>query len=296
MDNQLRCLYQELSSLDDTLGILLIQKKKILSPVTDGFDSILLVVNQNVQEQWYIKHYYYDNMKVQVLSVNKNELNHWLATGSNRCSVEWVLYGEILFDRNEYMALLKNRLEDFPCELRKKKMCVEFSLLIRRYHEGKELFRSGDHLDAFNQILQALNHWARLSVIENGYYPEVTLWRQVKNIDPEIYKLYDELILGSEPLDKKIELLLLASEFSFVSKTRIAAAHLIEVMGQKEEPWLFQELMLHSEVEEYSLHLGILLEHLLKKHVVEEVYVHGMGDSLQLRAYRLANSPSVIIQ
>jgi hypothetical protein len=289
VDSQLRLLYQERSSHNDTLGILLIQKKEMLSPVTDGFDSILLVVNQNVQEQWYVNHYHYDNKKVQVISVNKNELNQWLAAGSNRRAVEWVLYGKVLFDRNEYIASLKNRLEAFPYELRKKKMCVEFARLIRRYQEGKELLRSGDHLDAFNQILHALHHWARLSVIENGYHPEVTLWRQVKNIDPEIHKLYDELIMGSESLDKKIELLLIASEFSLMSKTRIAAAHLIEIMSLKEEAWLFQELLLHADVKEYSLDLGILLEHLLKKHIIDEVYVHDMGGELQSRAYRLSN-------
>jgi hypothetical protein len=289
VDSQLRSLYQERSSHNDTLGILLIQKKEMLSPITDGFDSILLVVNQNVQEQWYVNHYHYDDKKVQVISVNKHELSQWLAAGSNRRAVEWVLYGKVLFDRNDYIASLKNRLEAFPYELRKKKMCVEFGRLIRRYQEGKELLRSGDLLDAFNQILHALHHWARLSVIEHGYHPEVTLWRQVKNIDPEIYKLYDELIVGSETLDKKIELLLLASEFSLMSKTRIAATHLIEIMSQKKEAWLFQELLLHAEVKEYSLDLGILLEHLLKKHIIDEVYVHDIGGKLQSRAYRLAN-------
>jgi hypothetical protein len=168
-------------------------------------------------------------------------------------------------------------------------MCIEFGRLIRRYQEGKELLRSGDHLDAFNQIVHALHHWARLSVIENGYHPEVTLWRQVKSIDPEIYKLYDELLMGNEPLDKRIELLLLASEFSLISKTRIAGAHLIEIMNTKEDPWLFQELLLHPEVKEYSLDLGILLEHLLMKHIIEDVYVQGVHEDLQSRSYRLVN-------
>lgn len=287
MESQLRFLYQERSSQSDTLGILLIQKKDRLSPVTDGFDAILLVVTQNIQELWYVNHYHYDDKKVQVITVNKEELNQWLAAGSNRRAVEWIMYGKILFDRNEYISSLKERLEDFPYELRKEKLCIEFGRLIRRYQEGKDLLRSGDSLDAFNQILHALHHWARLSVIENGFHPEVTLWKQVKNIDPEIYKLYDELVMGSEPLNKRIELLLLASEFSLGSKTKLASAHLIEVMSTKKEPWLFQELLLRPEVKEYALDLGILLEHLLKKHVVEEIFVEGMYQNLQSRAYLL---------
>jgi hypothetical protein len=287
VESQLRFLYQERSSQNDTLGILLIQKKDRLSPVTDGFDAILLVVTQNIQELWYVNHYHYDDKKVQVITVNKEELNQWLAAGSNRRAVEWIMYGKILFDRNEYISSLKDRLEVFPYELRKEKLCMEFGRLIRRYQEGKDLLRSGDNLDAFNQILHALHHWARLSVIENGFHPEVTLWKQVKNIDPEIYKLYDELVMGSEPLNKRIELLLLASEFSLGSKTKLAAAHLIEVMNTKKEPWLFQELLLQPEVKEYALDLGILLEHLLKKHVIEEIFVEGKYQDLQSRAYLL---------
>lgn len=287
MESQLRFLYQERSSQNDTLGVVLIQKKDGLSPITDGFDAILLVVTQNIQELWYVNHYQYDEKKVQVITVNNEELNKWLAAGSNRRAVEWIMHGKIIFDRNEYMSSLKDRLEAFPYELRKEKLCIEFGRLIRRYQEGRVLLRSGDNLDAFNQILHALHHWARLSVIENGYHPELTLWKQVKNIDPEIYKLYDELVMGSEPLIKRIELLLLASEFSLGSKTRLATAHLIEVMSTKKEPWLFQELLLKPEVKEYALNLGILLEHLVKKHVVEEIFVEGMYKNLQSRAYLL---------
>lgn len=287
VESQLRFLYQERSSQNDTLGVVLIQKKDGLSPITDGFDAILLVVTQNIQELWYVNHYQYDEKKVQVITVNNEELNKWLAAGSNRRAVEWIMHGKIIFDRNEYMSSLKDRLEAFPYELRKEKLCIEFGRLIRRYQEGRVLLRSGDNLDAFNQILHALHHWARLSVIENGYHPELTLWKQVKNIDPEIYKLYDELVMGSEPLIKRIELLLLASEFSLGSKTRLATAHLIEVMSTKKEPWLFQELLLKPEVKEYALNLGILLEHLVKKHVVEEIFVEGMYKNLQSRAYLL---------
>lgn len=287
VESQLRFLYQERSSQNDTLGVVLIQKKDSLSPITDGFDAILLVVTQNIQELWYVNHYQYDEKKVQVITVNNEELNKWLAAGSNRRAVEWIMQGKIIFDRNEYISSLKDRLEAFPYELRKEKLCIEFGRLIRRYQEGRVLLRSGDNLDAFNQILHALHHWARLSVIENGYHPELTLWKQVKNIDPEIYKLYDELVMGSEPLIKRIELLLLASEFSLGSKTRLATAHLIEVMSTKKEPWLFQELLLKPEVKEYALNLGILLEHLVKKHVVEEIFVEGMYKNLQSRAYLL---------
>ena len=61
-----------------------------------------------------------------------------------------------------------------------------------------------------------------VAVIENGLFPEVTVWSQVKKIDPAIYKLYEELIISDEPLEKRLELLFLASEFFIHNRTLMA--------------------------------------------------------------------------
>lgn len=287
MDSQLRMLYQERASEPETLGIIHLHKKEIISPVTDGFDDIILVFIDNKDMPWSTHHYRYEGKKVQLIVVDKDKMNKWLAAGSNRRAVEWVVYGKIVFDRNDYVSNLKERLIHFPYDLRSKRLCVEFGRLIRRYQEGKELLGSGDHLDAFNQIVHALHHWARLSVIEQGFHPELTLWRQVKKIDPEIYKLYDELITGAESLSKRLELLLIASEFSVISKTKLGAGHLIDVLKKKDGPWLFEEILAQEEVSDYSLDLGILLEHLVKKHIVEEVELDSDHGAIKLRAYKL---------
>lgn len=287
MDNELRKLYQERSRNQDTLGILLIKKMDVLSPLTDGFDTVLLVITQNIQEEWYVHHYYYLDQKTQVVTVNKEELNDWLAAGSNRRAVEWILQGKVLFDRNDYISSLQARLESFPYDLRKKKLCIEFARLIRRYQEGKELYRAGNMLDAYNEMVQALHHWARLAIIEHGFHPEVTLWRQVKSIEPEVYKLYEELVNGSEPVNKKIDLLFIASEFSLGTKTALASHHLIEIMEKKEEPWEIQELLAEPDLKEYAMDLSILLEHLLKKHLIKEVHTEVTATRLQSRAYQV---------
>ncbi|WP_025027003.1 nucleotidyltransferase-like protein [Caldalkalibacillus mannanilyticus] len=294
MDSQLRILYQERASDTNTLGIIHLQKKETFSPVTDGFDDIILVITENEEVYWNTHHYRYEDKKVQLITVDKTMLHEWLAAGSNRRAVEWVMHGKIVFDRNDFVTELKERLIEFPFELRSKRLCVEFGRLIRRYQEGKELLNSGDYLDSFNQILHALHHWARLSVIEQGFHPEVTLWKQVKKIDPEIYKLYDELLMGSDILAKRLELLLLASEFSVISKTRLGASHLLDVLGKKKEPWLFEEILAQQEVQEYSLDLSILLEHLVKKHLVDEVYTETVSGDIKVRAYIVSpNIPSI---
>lgn len=47
MEDVLRPIYQERASNKDTLGILLIEKKKSESPVTDNLDAILFTDNEH---------------------------------------------------------------------------------------------------------------------------------------------------------------------------------------------------------------------------------------------------------
>ncbi|KMR35055.1 hypothetical protein EY05_14905, partial [Staphylococcus aureus] len=69
------------------------------------------------------------------------------------------------------------------------------------------------YLDAYNHVVHALHHLARLAIIENGFHPEITVWNQVKQIEPEIFKLYEELLTSEESIEKRLELLFLASDF-----------------------------------------------------------------------------------
>lgn len=284
MDNIVRILYQERSSHQDTLGILFVQKKDRLSPITDGFDGVLLVVVNKANAEWSIDHFIGEEEKLQVITITKDTLANWLEKGINRRAIEWVLHGKVLFDRNEYLTEVKRNLDEFPLSLRRKKLCIEFARLIRSYQEAKELFDSHNILDAYNEMLKGLHHLARLTVIERGLHPEVTLWKQVKKIDPEIYKLYDELITGEDSVEKKLQLLFLASEFSLMAKTKTGAAHLINILQTKQSPWLMEDLLQIKDVKDYELNVGILLEHLIKKNIVKEVAVKD-NHGLMKRAY-----------
>lgn len=287
MEQQIKSIYKEIILLEETLGVLLINKKDILSPVTDGFDFVLLVARSNLSKPLQIDHYHYQGKKLQVIYCIEAELTQWLVDGLNRKVIEWIHFGEVIFEKGNFFTNYKETVVSFPYELRSKKVCIEFGRLIRSYQEGKELFRSNNILDAYNQILKALHHWARLSVIEKGYHPEVTVWNQVKKIDPEIHKLYEELVMGSEKIDQRIELLLLASEFSLMSKTEIGAAHLLEVFKMKEGTWLYSDLYNHPAVKEYSYDLSILLEHLVKKSLVNEISIKSDNLHVEIRAYVL---------
>ena len=98
------------------------------------------------------------------------------------------------------MSNLKNKLQEFPVEKRKLIIGLEFAKLIRRYMDGRAYFDHNQLLDAYNHIVHSLHHLGRLSLIEKGFQPEVKVWNQVKQIDPEVYKLYNELVHSEEEL------------------------------------------------------------------------------------------------
>ncbi|TFE01258.1 nucleotidyltransferase-like protein [Jeotgalibacillus sp. R-1-5s-1] len=284
MEDILRPIYQERASQPNTLGIVIMEKREKQSPITDTFDTILLIVVKEAEHPVFIKHYTYEDRKAAMHLVTEKQLNEWLLLGSNRKMVEWLLTGKIVFDRNEYIDNLRTELKDFPFYGRKIKMGIEFAKLIRRYMDGKAFFETRHFLDAYNHVVHSLHHLARLAVIENGFHPEVTVWNQVKQIEPEIYKLYEELVNSEESIEKRLELLFLASEFLIHSRTEIGASHLIGIMSDKNE-WSFQELQFHPEISYYSVDLAVMIEFLIEKGTVKTRAVETKGKGIYHRYY-----------
>jgi hypothetical protein len=286
MEDILRPIYQERASQLNTLGVLMVQKKQKLSHITDSFDVILLILVKEADQPLFIKHYTYYDKKAAMHIITEAQLQEWLLLGSNRKMFEWLHEAKIIFDRNEYVADLKTELREFPFNGRKIKMGLEFAKLIRRYVDGKALFEGHQFLDAYNHVVHSLHHLARLAVLENGLHPELTVWHQVKQIEPEIYKLYEELVHSEETLEKRLELLFLASEFMIHSRTTMGTVHLLEVLSNR-EVWLFNEIMSEPELIPYSVDLGVLLEYLIEKHLIDVVNIETKGQGVFHRCYRL---------
>ncbi|WML38536.1 nucleotidyltransferase-like protein [Neobacillus sp. OS1-2] len=284
MEDILRPIYQERASQSNTLGVLLIEKKQKSSHVTESFDEILLIIVKEADQPLFIKHYSYNNQKAAMHVITESQLQEWLLLGTNRRIFEWIHEAKILFDRNENVANLKMELSEFPFNGRKIKMGLEFAKLIRRYVDGKALFESKQFLDAYNYVVHSLHHLARLAVIENGLHPELTVWQQVKQIEPEIFKLYEELVNSEETLEKRLELLFLASEFMIHFRTNIGTAHLLEVLSKKEY-WQFNEIMSEKELIPYSVDLAVLIEYLIEKHLLDVVNIETKGQGIYHRCY-----------
>jgi hypothetical protein len=288
MEQILRPIYQERASQESTLGVVVVEKREKVSPITDTFDSILLIITKENETSVYTKHYTYLGKKAAMHIVTEKQLKKWLLLGTNRKIVDWLFHGRIVYDRNDFMANLKTELKDYPFYGRKIKMGMEFSKLIRRYLEGKVFFEGKHYLDAYHHIVESLHHLARLAVLENGLPPEVTVWAQVKQMEPAIYKLYEELVLSDEALDKRLELLFLASEFLIHSRTRDGAQHIREVMVQKDH-WTIQELHEQEELRNYSSDLEVLIEFLIEKDLISVKNVKTKSEEIFHRYYYIVS-------
>ncbi|MCT2534358.1 nucleotidyltransferase-like protein [Aquibacillus koreensis] len=287
MEDLLRPIYQERASHANTLGILIMEKSKEFSPETDNFDVILLVIVTDGTEPWLVKHYEFEGKSAALHVVEESLLKNWIDTSTYRRAVEWVINGKAIFDRNEYIAMLKEELRTFPQEKRNLKLTIDFARLTRSYSESKDLFASGNYLDAYSRVLRSLHYLGRLAIIEKGYHPEVLVWSQVKRIDPEVFKLYEELINSNEETEKRVELMLLAVEFALNARAKSCCEHLLEIMRSKDEPWSFGELKVHPDVRSYALDLSTLVEYLTSKQILEVIQVETKGQGIYHRKYKV---------
>ncbi|MBM7553866.1 nucleotidyltransferase-like protein [Thalassobacillus pellis] len=287
MEDLLRPIYQERASHPNTLGVLILEKKKPISPVTDNFDVILFIVVQQAEDPWYVKHYEFENKTAAMHIVDEELLMEWIDTSSYRRAVEWLINGNIVYDRNEYLHNLKDKLREFPQEARDLKKVIEFAKLIRSYTESKDLFESDQNMDAFSRMVHSLHYLGRLAIIEKGFHPEVTVWNQVRRIEPEVYKLYEELTQSNEPIDKRVQLMLLAVEHAISIRASNSAKHLLELMRTKKGAWSFGDLKVHPEVKLYALDLSAMIEYLTEKELIEVELQETKGPEIYHRTYKV---------
>src|SRR5699024_3032506 len=288
MEDLLRPIYQERASNPSTLGIILIERKKPNSPITDNFDVVLLIIVRSLETDWQEKHYELYNGKTAVMhTITEDLLRRWIDTSGYRKAVEWIIAGKTIFDRNEYISRLKEQLRSFPHEKRDLRKAMEFGKLIKSYTDVKDLYISEQYKDAYTRMIHSLHYLARLAIIEKGYYPEVTLWNQVKKIDPEVYKLYDELIRSNEEIAKRVELMILAADFAISRKAKVSAKHLLDIMETKNGAWSYEEIKQNANVQPYELDLNAMLNYLTEKGILGAVRIGTKGEGLYERKYRV---------
>ncbi|MFC0213580.1 nucleotidyltransferase-like protein [Paenibacillus chartarius] len=254
----------------DICSVSAVENPNQLPSLTDGFDLLLLIVTRSLDRSDYIHHYSREGVHIQEKWVHPDQLEQWIM-GDSRNLIQWLLKGEILLDRDTYLEALRHKVLEFPFELRGHKLMVEFSRFLRTYLQSKEYLLDEHLLDAYNNILEALQHWARIVIIEEGHHPEITVWRQIRSLNPGVYKLYEELTTSRETVKQRVQLVLLACEFSVMSKMERCCVPLLHILESREEPWSAAELQRLPALRDISADLPLLLNKLVKKSLIREV-------------------------
>jgi hypothetical protein len=255
-------------------GLLAFRNDSGIPALTDGNDIVLLVIMADQEQPMDgTFHYIEEDCRVQERWIDRKRFEDWVYRGTNRNIMQWILQGEILLDREAYLENFRRMLLEFPELLKEQRLLSEFSLFLKCYLQGKQYLQGNHLLDAYNNILEALHHWARLAIIEQGFHPEVTVWEQIRKINPGVYKLYEELTTSNETLDLRIQLVLLACEFSVASKLERCCGAILRILETDDRLWSVQEIGSHPVLKENPVNVSLLLNKLVKKSLVREVAV-----------------------
>jgi hypothetical protein len=252
------------------ISLMLIQKPFSYQTLIEGMDRLVLAVVKTVPDGRETEHWMLEGDRIQVQRVTPDALELWLVDGDHSNVFSWILEAEVLTDPFAFLQSLQNRLMHGSAELRERKLLCEFSGFMRTYLQSEQDLKDGKVLDAHSNILASLHHWAHISLIEEGMHPELTVWEQMRRVNPGIYKLYEELTTSKETVEKRVQLLLLACEFSVLTKMQSSCDLLIRILASRPEPWSVAELITHPLLMGLPIDLSLLLQKLVSRGCIQQ--------------------------
>lgn len=239
------------------------------SPIYE-FDMSIVVIYEREVDEPVVQHTLMSGERCQLLSVGMDALQQVLISGQDGILLRCFLDGEIINDHDGRLAVLRSDFLCFAGSLREQQLFIRFSQFLRKYVDTKVHMKDGRVLDAYQSILEGLHHWAAIELIERGIHPEAAVFEQITGLNTPVRKLYEELTISTETLGQRVELVLLACEFSMTSKLADCSAVLLRILRSRRMPWTVQELMQHPELEPVSNELPLVLRKLVYRKLVKE--------------------------
>ncbi|MBD8842481.1 nucleotidyltransferase-like protein [Paenibacillus sp. FSL K6-4396] len=234
------------------------------------FELLVLVVHNDDQLKSAVGHYRYGDLRYQMIYASRHELKSSVVTGNHNNLTQCLIEGEIIWEADSALSDLREELSTFGAELREQMLLHEFTSFLRMYVEAKRHIQEGHVVDAYYNVLEALGNWARIVLIEQGIYPDHAVWTHVQNLDRALWKLYQELTVSSETLEQRVELVLLACEFSVMSKMSECSELLLRVLRSRKEPWSMNELVHHPQLRFVREDLPLVIRKLVFRTIVKE--------------------------
>lgn len=268
---KLNVVYDELLK-EDSIGAIAYHQpvEYFQGSMLHDFDTLILVIGEWGKCKGHVEHKMVGDSRCEVLHVTISCLKEWIIAGEQADIVHYLLEGDLIWELDHRVRVLRQELTEFTGTLREQKLFHEFAKFLGDYVQSKRYMREGRTIDAYQSVLKALDHWASIELVERGIYPTSHVWMQVRPLDRTVYKLYNELTLSTETLDQRIELVLLACDFSVMSKMSECSSLLFRILGSRHEPWSIYELMNHPELKYLQQDLVIVLRKLVFRSMIKE--------------------------
>ncbi|RWR11229.1 hypothetical protein D4N35_008895 [Siminovitchia fortis] len=280
MEDLIRPLVNHCASRPTTVAVLMVNHTKELT-AEDLFDVIIYAVATDQKNPEQSRYFDVHGIRVGLFIVDERLFRKKMLSGT--ISPHFLYGSEVLFERDRYIESIKKETPIYDCQM---KLGLEFAELIQSYTIGKNLFEDGHFPDAYDFLVSALHHLARFALIEKGIQAGTALWNQIKNEEPEILKLFEELIKSEEPIEKRLELLILASSFFIYSKTTKGSEHILEILNEG-GIWSYEMIAQHPKIKIYGSSLGTFLEYLIEKELIVPIQVESTFTGIYERYYRV---------
>lgn len=273
---------------ENVLGAVTLRQKgnaPFQSALLHDFDMVVLMLHEDEEKERTITHTIAGDRRTQSVHVGISALERAVMAGDNNELLTSLIAGDVIWDPKGILGDMRRKIMQFQGPLRERVLFMEFARFLHMYVKSKRYLDANCTMDAYNCVLIALYHWARIEVSEAGFFPDPAVWEQVKSLNTPVHKLYEELTVSTETLDQRIELILLACEFALMSKMSDCCGLLLNILGSRNESWSIKELLQHSGLSQLEAELPLVLRKLVSRSLIREItsWADDVGDGHAVR-------------
>ncbi|AIQ54850.1 nucleotidyltransferase-like protein [Paenibacillus sp. FSL R7-0331] len=255
------------------------------SALLHDFDMVVLMLHEEQEKERVLTHTVAGERRTQTVHVGLPALERAVLAGDNNELLTSLVAGEVIWDPKGILGEMRREIVRFQGPLKERVLFMEFARFLHMYVKSKRYLEADCTMDAYNCVLIALYHWARIEVSEAGFFPSPAVWEQVKSLNTPVHKLYEELTVSTETLDQRVELILLACEFALMSKMSDCCSLLLDILGSRKESWSIKELLQHSGLSPLGAELPLVLRKLVSRSQIREITAWA-DDAAEGRAVR----------
>ncbi|MEK5025957.1 nucleotidyltransferase-like protein [Paenibacillus sp. FSL M7-1046] len=276
---------------ENVLGAVTLRRKgnaPFQSALLHDFDMVVLMLHEDEEKERTITHTIAGDRRTQSVHVGLSALERAVMAGDNNELLTSLIAGDVIWDPKGILGDMRREIMQFQGTLRERVLFMEFARFLHMYVKSKRYLEANCTMDAYNCVLIALYHWARIEVSEAGFFSDPAVWEQVKSLNTPVHKLYEELTVSTETLDQRVELILLACEFALMSKMSDCCGLLLNILGSRKESWSIKELLQHSGLSQLEAELPLVLRKLVSRSLIREItsWADDAGDGHAVRYTR----------